>query len=54
MATIVTTLALVERFSSVRLIAPIEWQGGIGFVSPVALPVYVAPRESGDFDRDQQ
>ena len=42
MATIATTLALVERFSSVQLITPIEWQGGIGFVSPIALPVLVA------------
>jgi cytochrome P450 len=42
MATIATTLALVERFSSVQLIPPIEWQGGIGFVSPIALPVSLA------------
>jgi cytochrome P450 len=53
MAIIVSTLALVERFSSVRLSAPIEWQGGIGFVSPVALPVFASPQESGDLDRDQ-
>ena len=39
MATIAATLALVERFSSARVIAPIEWQGGSGFVSPVTLPV---------------
>ena len=40
MATIAATLALVERFSSVQLIAPLEWRGGMGFVSPVALPVF--------------
>jgi cytochrome P450 len=45
MATIATTLALVERFSSARVIAPIEWQGGIGFVSPVALPVVLGAGE---------
>jgi cytochrome P450 len=39
MATIAATLALVERFPSVQVIGPVEWQGGIGFVSPVALPV---------------
>ena len=38
-ATIATTLALVERFSSIQLVAPIEWRGGAGFVWPVALPV---------------
>jgi hypothetical protein len=37
-ATIAATLALVERFSSVQLVAPIEWRGGVGFVSPAALP----------------
>ncbi len=41
-AAIAATLALVERFSSVQLIEPIEWRGGIGFVSPVALAVFVA------------
>ena len=44
MATIVATLALVERFPSVRLIPPIEWRGGIQFVSPVALPVVIGPQ----------
>jgi cytochrome P450 len=43
-AAIASTFALVERFSSGRLIAPIEWQGGIGFVSPAALPVLLAER----------
>jgi cytochrome P450 len=38
-AMMAATLALVERFSSVRLARPIEWRGGIGFVSPVTLPV---------------
>jgi len=42
MAAIATTLPLVERFSSVQLVPPIEWQGGIGFVFPVALPVLLA------------
>ena len=41
-AAVAATLALVERFESVQLVAPIEWRGGIGFVSPVALPVLVA------------
>ena len=41
MATIAATLALVERFPSVRLIPPIRWRGGIEFVSPVALPVLI-------------
>jgi cytochrome P450 len=50
MATIATTLALVERFSSARLIAPIEWQGGIGFVSPVALPVLLGTEKSAGLD----
>jgi hypothetical protein len=38
-AAIAATLALVERFSSVELIQPIDWCGGSGFISPVALPV---------------
>ena len=38
-ATIAATLALVERFSSMQLVTPIEWRGGAGFVWPVALPV---------------
>jgi cytochrome P450 len=46
MATIAATLALVERFSSARVIAPIEWQGGVGFVSPVALPVLLGTEKS--------
>jgi cytochrome P450 len=36
-AAITATLALVERFESIQLVAPIEWRGGSGFVSPVAL-----------------
>jgi cytochrome P450 len=44
MATIAATLALVEQFPSVQLIPPIEWRGGIGFVSPMALPVLPATR----------
>jgi cytochrome P450 len=36
-AAITATLALVERFESIQLVTPIEWQGGSGFVSPVAL-----------------
>ena len=36
-AAITPTLALVERFESIELVAPIEWRGGSGFVSPVAL-----------------
>ncbi len=38
-AAIASTMALVERFSSVELIEPIEWCGGSGFVLPMALPV---------------
>ena len=38
-ATIAATLALVERFSIIQLVAPVEWRGGAGFVWPVALPV---------------
>jgi cytochrome P450 len=38
-AAIVTTMALVERFSSVQLIEPIDWCGGSGFISPMALPI---------------
>jgi hypothetical protein len=38
-AAIAATRALVERFSSVELIQPIDWCGGSGFISPVALPV---------------
>jgi cytochrome P450 len=39
MATVIATLGLVERFPSLQLVSPIEWRGGDGFVSPVALPV---------------
>jgi cytochrome P450 len=39
MATVTATLALVERFSSVRLLEPVEWCGGSGYVSPVRLVV---------------
>jgi cytochrome P450 len=38
-AAIATTMALVERFSMVDLIEPIDWCGGSGFISPMALPV---------------
>jgi cytochrome P450 len=38
-AAIAATMALVERFSSVELMEPIDWCGGSGFISPVALPV---------------
>jgi cytochrome P450 len=38
-AAIASTMALVERFSSVELMEPIDWCGGSGFVSPMALPV---------------
>ena len=38
-AAIAATQALVERFSSVELMEPIDWCGGSGFVSPLALPV---------------
>ena len=38
-AAIAATMALVERFSSVELMEPIDWCGGSGFVSPMALPV---------------
>jgi cytochrome P450 len=38
-AAIAVTMALVERFSSVELIEPIDWRGGSGFISPMALPV---------------
>jgi cytochrome P450 len=48
MATIAATLALVERFASARVIAPIAWQGGSGFVSPVALPVLLATEVRND------
>lgn len=44
MATIAATLALVERFPTVRLIPPIEWRGGIQFLSPVRLPVLIGPQ----------
>jgi cytochrome P450 len=50
MATIAATLALVERFPSVQLVPPIEWRGGIGFVSPMALPVLPATQESTGSD----
>jgi hypothetical protein len=32
-------MALVERFSSVELMEPVDWCGGSGFISPMALPV---------------
>jgi hypothetical protein len=32
-------MALVERFSTVELIEPIDWRGGSGFISPIALPI---------------
>ena len=38
-AAITSTMALVERFPSVELIDPIDWRGGSGFISPIALPV---------------
>jgi cytochrome P450 len=38
-AAIAATMALVERFSRVALIEPIDWCGGSGFISPMALPV---------------
>jgi cytochrome P450 len=38
-AAIAATMALVERFSSVALMEPIDWCGGSGFISPMALPV---------------
>jgi cytochrome P450 len=38
-ATIAATLSLVERFSSIQLLEPVEWRGGSGYVSPVRLPV---------------
>lgn len=38
-AVLAATLALVERFSIIRLMEPIEWRGGAGFVSPSTLPV---------------
>jgi cytochrome P450 len=38
-AAIAATMALVERFSSVELMEPIDWCGGSGFISPMALPV---------------
>jgi cytochrome P450 len=38
-AAIATTMALVERFSCVELIEPIDWRGGSGFISPFALTV---------------
>jgi cytochrome P450 len=44
MAAIASTLALVEKFSGGRLIGPIEWRGGVGFVSPAALPVLLVSR----------
>ncbi len=38
-AAIAATMALVERFSNVELMEPIDWCGGSGFISPMALPV---------------
>ena len=38
-ATLATTCALVERFSTIRLLLPIVWRGGEGFRSPSSLPV---------------
>jgi cytochrome P450 len=38
-AAIAATMALVERFSSVELMEPIDWCGGSGFISPMALLV---------------
>jgi hypothetical protein len=32
-------MALVERFSIVELMEPMDWRGGSGFISPIALPV---------------
>jgi len=54
MATIATTLALVERFSSARVITPIEWQGGVGFVSPVSLPVLLGTESGPGFERNEE
>jgi cytochrome P450 len=39
MASVAETLALVERFSGIRLLEPVEWRGGSGFLSPVRLAV---------------
>lgn len=39
MATVAATLAVVERFSSIRLLEPVEWRGGSGYVSPVRLMI---------------
>jgi hypothetical protein len=41
-AAIATTMALVERFSTVELIEPIDWRGGSGFISPIALPILLS------------
>jgi cytochrome P450 len=38
-AVVSATLPLVERFSIIDLVEPIEWRGGSGFVSPSTLPV---------------
>jgi len=35
----VTTYALLEQLSSPKLLEPIEWRGGTGFLSPSRLPV---------------
>lgn len=39
-----TTDALLERFSNIGIIESIAWQGGNGFKSPISLPVLVSPQ----------
>lgn len=39
LATTTATLALVERFSSIQLLAPVEWRGGSGYLAPAGLMV---------------
>lgn len=44
LAAMMTTYALLERFSSMTLIRSVEWQGGDGFKSPISLPILVPPQ----------
>ena len=43
MAAVTITRPLLERFASVNLAEPVEWQGGSGFRSPASLVVSLEP-----------
>ena len=44
MAAVTITRPLLERFASVNLAEPVEWQGGSGFRSPASLVVSLEPK----------